>query len=394
MIESRAFMQRGWNVKENKSEGRLHTYTFAVKDVFIIQGHASSAGNPDWLATHETATTHAPAIRQLLHEGATLVGATITDELMFSLNGENSHYGTPVNPVANDRIPGGSSSGSAVAVADGSVDFALGTDTAGSVRIPASYCGIYGFRPTHNAVSIEGVIPLASRFDTVGWFARSASLLEKVGNVLLPESDKHLTSFSTVYVPEEALQLVQPKVAEAFLAELKAMVGHLPIVSIRLTTDRLDTYMETFRTLQGYQIWQTHREWIETHQPTFADDIATRFRWTSTITEEDQKNAEKQVGTIKAQLQELLQNGGLLAIPTSPDVAPKIGTDPSDLEAHRKNTFKLTAISGLAEIPQVTIPRLTIHDLPVGLSFLANKHNDLALLQFARSVQEKEEVLL
>ncbi|GAF23477.1 amidase [Bacillus sp. JCM 19047] len=394
MMESRAFIQRGWSVKENKREGSLHTYTFAVKDVFDIQGHTSSAGNPDWLATHETATTYAPAIKQLLHEGATLVGTTLTDELMFSLNGENVHYGTPINPVANDRIPGGSSSGSAVAVAGGSVDFALGTDTAGSVRIPASYCGIYGFRPTHNAVSIEGVIPLAARFDTVGWFARSASLLENVGNVLLPKSDKQPTAFSTVYVPEEALQLVQPQVAEAFLAALKAMVGELTIVSIRLTTDRLDTYMETFRTLQGYQIWQTHREWIETQQPTFADDIATRFRWTSTITIEEQRRAEEQALIIKSQLQERLKNGGLLAIPTSPDVAPLVGTDPSDLEVHRTNTFKLTAISGLAESPQVTMPRLTVHGLPVGLSFLAHKHNDLALLQFARSVQEKEEVLL
>lgn len=169
--------------------GPLQGLSFTVKDVFAVAGHRSSAGNPDWLRTHEPAADHAPAVRRLLEAGADLRGAAHTDELMYSLGGENYHYGTPVNPHGQDRIPGGSSSGSAVAVAAGSVDFALGTDTGGSVRVPSSYCGVFGFRPTHGAVPLEGVIPLAPGFDTVGWIAGSAELLFKVGRVLLAGAD-------------------------------------------------------------------------------------------------------------------------------------------------------------------------------------------------------------
>lgn len=170
-------------------QGLLKGLSFTVKDVFAVAGHRSSAGNPDWLRTHEPAAAHAPAVRRLLEAGADLRGAAHTDELMYSLGGENYHYGTPVNPHGKDRVPGGSSSGSAVAVSAGSVDFALGTDTGGSVRVPSSYCGVFGFRPTHGAVPLEGVIPLAPGFDTVGWIAGSAELLLKVGRVLLAGAD-------------------------------------------------------------------------------------------------------------------------------------------------------------------------------------------------------------
>lgn len=169
--------------------GALHGLTFTVKDVFAVAGHRSSAGNPDWLRSHGPADSHSAAVRRLLEAGATLRGAAHTDELMYSLGGENYHYGTPVNPHGENRIPGGSSSGSAVAVASGSVDFALGTDTGGSVRVPSAYCGVFGFRPTHGAVSLEGVIPLAPAFDTVGWIAGSTELLLKTGRVLLGAAD-------------------------------------------------------------------------------------------------------------------------------------------------------------------------------------------------------------
>lgn len=388
MQHSGAFIESGWNLTEHSQDGSLRNLRFAVKDVFHIRDHHVSAGNPDWLATHEAANAHASVVQKLLHESATLVGVTVTDELMFSLNGVNVHYGTPVNPAANDHIPGGSSSGSAVAVANSSVDFALGTDTAGSVRIPASYCGVYGFRPTHNAISLEGVIPLASRFDTVGWFARSASLLENVGAALLPEQENTMT-FSTVYVPEEVLELVQPHIAEHFLSELKTLVGEEKLVYTSISDDKLDTYMNTFRTLQGYQIWQTHGEWIESNKPTFAEDIAARFRWTSTLPADGQEQAERTAKVIKEKMADLLKDDCLLAIPTSPDVAPHIHADAALLETHRTNTFKLTAISGLTETPQLTLPLMDVEGLPIGLSLIAGKHMDRALLQFARRAVAK-----
>ena len=165
--------------------GPLAGLTFAAKDIYDVGGHTCCCGNPDWLATHPPAERTATAVTALLAAGATLVGKTLTDELAFSLNGENDHYGTPVNPAAPDRIPGGSSNGSASAVAGELVDTALGSDTGGSVRAPASYCGIYGIRTSHGAIPLDGVMPLAPSFDTVGWFARDAEMLERVGGVLL-----------------------------------------------------------------------------------------------------------------------------------------------------------------------------------------------------------------
>ncbi|MFQ5924120.1 MAG: amidase family protein, partial [Anaerolineales bacterium] len=170
--------------------GPLAELTFAAKDLFDIAGFVTGAGNPDWLRTHKPATITAPAVQAVVDAGATLVGKTHMDELAFSINGENAHYGTPVNPRAPGRIPGGSSSGSASVVAGEVVDFALGSDTGGSVRIPASYCGTYGFRPTHGRISLTGVVPLAPSFDTVGWFAGKASVLERVGRVLLVDNSE------------------------------------------------------------------------------------------------------------------------------------------------------------------------------------------------------------
>src|SRR5713226_7893748 len=165
--------------------GPLAGLTFAAKDLFDVAGHVTGAGNPDWLALHPPAARTAPMVQRLVDTGADMVGKTHTDELSRGILGENAHYGTPTNPSAPGRVPGGSSSGSAAAVAGALVDFALGTDTGGSVRIPASFCGIFGIRPTHGRLSLEGMVGQAPSFDTVGWFARDADLLARIGEVLL-----------------------------------------------------------------------------------------------------------------------------------------------------------------------------------------------------------------
>ena len=218
-----------WNAFFNQNvaiaptgKGSLDGLVFSVKDVFAIQHYQSSAGNPTWLRTHEESKRNAVAIDMLLNQGAKLRGTTHTDELMYSLNGENFHYGTPINPKAPDRIPGGSSSGSAVSVAAQTVDFSLGTDTGGSVRIPSSYCGIYGFRPTHGAVPIEGVIPLAKSYDTVGWMANSIDLLFEIGRVLLPQL-KEDGDFTNIEFAEEAWELLEGETKAAFSPFLKLL---------------------------------------------------------------------------------------------------------------------------------------------------------------------------
>src|SRR5436309_7882862 len=168
--------------------GPLPNLIFGAKNIYDVAGHKTGFGSPDWLATHGPATRTAPSKQILLDAGADLEGKPHTDELTYSLMGENAHYGPPINVNAPGRIPGGSSSGSAAAVAGRLVDFAVGSDTGGSVRAPASFCGIYGIRPTHGRVSLEGACPLAPSFDTYGWFARDPALLERGGHVPLGDT--------------------------------------------------------------------------------------------------------------------------------------------------------------------------------------------------------------
>ena len=199
--------------------GPLHGLTFATKDIFDIAGRVTGCGNPDWLASHAPAARNAPAVQKLLDAGAHMIGKTITDELAFSLNGQNFHYGTPRNAMTPDRIPGGSSCGSASAVGHGIVDLALGSDTGGSVRIPACLNGIFGIRPTHDAVDSSGVMPLAPSFDTIGWFARDAQTLLRAGDVLLPP-DRSGIAPSRFYIARDAFAIADAAVADKVRAAL------------------------------------------------------------------------------------------------------------------------------------------------------------------------------
>ena len=165
--------------------GPLSGVTLAVKDVIDVAGIPTGAGNPAFLDDAPPAPRHAAAVSRLLDAGADVIGKAHTDEFAFSLSGTNAHYGTPRNPRAPGRVPGGSSSGSASAVASGIAEIALGTDTAGSIRVPASYCGVWGLRPTHGRVPLEGVLPLAPSFDTCGLLAATGELLERAGLPLL-----------------------------------------------------------------------------------------------------------------------------------------------------------------------------------------------------------------
>ena len=219
-----------------------------------------------------------------------MLGKTQTDELTFSLNGENAHYGTPVNVNAPGRIPGGSSSGSAAAVAGGLVDFALGSDTGGSVRAPASFCGVYGLRPTHGRISLEGACPLASSFDTAGWFARDADVMERVGSVLLQEPpDRTLPKH--LLIAEDAFALAGPEATAALERGLERVVALGRSKRITVSPEGLREWLEVFRTLQGFEIWAQHGAWVEEAKPDLGPGIRQRVQWASTITESDAKAA-------------------------------------------------------------------------------------------------------
>ncbi|WP_338131251.1 amidase family protein [Cohnella rhizosphaerae] len=291
---------------EPTGAGSLDHLKFAAKDVFGIAGHANSAGNPDWLNSHEPARKNAEAIARLLRQGARLQGAAVTDELMFSLNGENHHFGTPVNPRAPGCIPGGSSSGSAVAAAAGLADFGLGTDTGGSVRVPSAYCGLFGVRPTHGLVPVEGVIPLASSFDTVGWMARDARTLRLVGEALIGDAVNDAGEFGRLLVAEDAWEIAEDGCRQALRASLDEWDRKMEAQTIALSPTGLADWAAAFRTLQGFEIWAAHGEWIERAKPRFGRGIAERFAWASKIRREDYAGALPKRHQVRERLVSLL----------------------------------------------------------------------------------------
>ena len=366
---------------EPTGSGLLDGLMFAVKDVFSIEGYKSGAGNPDWLKTHDESIRHAPAIARLLSHGATLKGTTQTDELMYSLNGENAHYGTPINPKAPNRIPGGSSSGSAVAVSAGFRDFALGTDTGGSVRIPSSYCGVYGFRPTHGVVSIEGVIPLAKSFDTVGWMSKDPELMCRIGRALI-DGQEEKGVFKKVFFSEDAWGLLDEQCKEVLLSASSMIKEISQREWIMLSERGLDEWSSAFRILQGLEIWEEHGEWIRKENPTFGPGIHERFQWTSTLNRQESSGQEELREEMNKLIPTLLGSDGVIVIPTAPGPAPLLHLQGREAELYRAKTMQLSCIAGLVGLPQATIPLGEVDGLPMGLSFIANRHQDLKLLNW------------
>jgi amidase len=364
--------------------GSLSGFDFAAKDIFDVEGHVCCCGNPDWLASHAPAARTAPVITRLVEAGATLIGKTITDELAYSLNGQNFHYGTPRNGGAPDRIPGGSSSGSVSAVANGAADFALGSDTGGSVRVPAALNGICGIRPSHGATDLTGVMPLALTFDTVGWFARDAALLAKVGDVLLPEEGPKDALGRVVLIPTDAWALAD----DAVRTVLKAALDRLALprrqdIDLAGPTGGLEAWRIAFRTIQMREIWAQHGAWIERNRPRFGPEIAERFALAKeTAAKPDQGEIELRKET-RAMLDEYLAAGAVMVIPTAADIAPLKTQSSADSLRFRDRTLSLTAISNLTGVPQVQIPVGRVQGAPVGLSFISARGSDRALLRFA-----------
>jgi len=362
-------------------DGPLHGLTFAVKDVFDIAGHRTGNGNPVWLETHPPAAHTASAVARLLAAGARMVGKTHTDELAYSLNGENVHYGTPINPRAPGRIPGGSSSGSAAAVAGGLVDFALGTDCGGSVRLPASYCGIYGIRTTHGLVPADGVVDLAKSFDTVGWFARDAAMMRRVGEVLLPSAGEFVPK--RLLIADDAFAFAGGEVAAALAGAVAKLKAALPDHhAVRVYSGEPSAWSGIFRILQGDEIRARHSAWIDTHQPKFGPGIAERFAWTRTIDPADVTRMRPEREAVAAHMDALLGEDALLCLPTAPGIAPKLATPGPELEVFRARAFGLLSIAGLARLPQISLPLSTLHDCPLGLSLIAPRGRDLGLLKW------------
>ncbi len=380
----RAFCTENHVALEGATRGPLAGLTFAAKDVFDIAGHRTGFGQPDWLRTHLPAQTTALAVQKLLDAGANMVGKTHTDELTYSLSGQNVHYGTPVNPAALECIPGGSSSGSVSAVAGGLVDFALGTDCGGSVRLPASYCGVLGIRPTHDRISLAGVAPFASSFDVVGWFARDADIFSRVGVVLLDEENAPPPPKRMLYA-QDAFGLVDYRVTNALeqaVANAAFAIGTLEEVVV--SPEGLERWYETFRVLQAAEIWGNLGEWIQAVRPSFGPGIRERFDLARQVTVTQVVPAKAVREVIRGRMDELLGEGDILCLPTSPRVAPSKDATSDDLEIRvRQQAMSLLCIAGLAGLPQVSLPLATLEGQPLGFSLVGRRGTDTQLLTLA-----------
>lgn len=364
---------------EPTGSGLLDGLSCGVKDVFDIAGAITGCGNPTFAQTHALAAATAAAVERVLAQGAHMVGKTITDELAFSINGANHHYGAPLNTAAPDRLAGGSSCGSAAAVAAGLCDFALGTDTGGSVRAPGSFCGLFGFRPTHGAVSAAGVRPLAPSFDAVGWFTRSGDLLERVGAALLPE-DTRILDVAQRHWPADAWDLLEPTLLPDFRAEIEnALPPAIRFSQEPLSSSGLGAWFEAFRTLQFAEVWAVFGGWLASARPVLGPGIAERMEAASRVTAQQVAAA----GAVRAAVREMLDSAGLIILPTMPGAAPLRTASVATLEGYRGHAMRLLCIAGLAGCPQVTLPLLSASGAPLGLSLVAAPGTDRQLLRIA-----------
>ena len=376
-----AFCKHTHVFRAGVGHGPLRELTFGLKDIFDVSGHRTGFGSPDWFATHSEASTTATVARMLLEAGATLAGRTHTEEMAFSLTGENAHYGTPLNPAAPHRVPGGSSSGSAAAVAGRLVDFAIGSDTGGSVRAPASFCGIYGIRPTHGRISLDGACPLAPIVDTVGWFAREAALLAQIGDVLLGGTPARP---GRLLLATDAFDLSLPGAADALapaVARVTALLGDAEPVNV--SNDGLPAWFDVFRVLQYADIWTTHRAWVTRERPTFGPQVGPRFEAVAQVQPHEVAVMRERRTEITARLDGLLAENAVLLLPTVPDIAPLLKLPPAETVAFRERALALLCIAGLGGLPQVTLPFGTLNGCPIGVSLIAARGNDEMLLDIA-----------
>ena len=375
-----AFVPDGHLQIEGAQEGPLAGATFAVKDIFDVAGTITGRGNPDWLASHAPARRHAPAVQALLDAGARLVGKTITEELAFSIVGTNPHYGTPRNVTAPGRVPGGSSSGSAAAVGGGLADLALGSDTGGSVRVPASYNGIYGMRPSHGRISLVGVMPLAPSFDTVGWFARDPALFAAAGRVLLGDG-RDSRRPARLLLAEDAFARAGSALAQALHPAIRAVEAELgtarPLI---VSADGLDAWYAVLRTLQAAEAWAEHGPWLDRAKPGIGPYLVERLRLASTVTAAEVARAAAARAEIRERLDRLLEGDALLLLPSAAGPPPLIEAPMEEHERVRAATIGITCIASLGGLPQISLPLGRLPEGPVGLSLLGARGADHLLL--------------
>ena len=367
--------------------GPLSGLTFAAKDLFDVAGHPTGGGNPDWAATHPLPEAHAWAVQKLLDAGADLVGKTLTCEISLGILGFNAFDGTPPNPAAPGCLPGGSSSGSASAVAAGLCDVALGTDSGGSVRVPASLCGLYGMRPTLGRISLDGVCRQAPSFDTVGWFARDAATFARAAVALLNQELPEAAA-SGILVAEDAFALADPAVAAALapaVARLAQKFGGATGIPLG-EPGEMQIWGDQRNIVQRAEAWASFRGWIDAVNPRFGFNVARNLAFASAITPEQITLARVVRRRVVERARAMLSGGAVLVMPTTPFTAPPLGLSLRALDEASARIGYLCSFAGMASLPQVSLPLASVDGKPVGLSIIGWRGSDARLVAIAEAL--------
>jgi len=364
--------------------GPLAGLRLAVKDLFDVAGYPTSGGSPILLAMSGLKAQHAASVERLLAAGALFVGKTVTDEFAFSLNGNNAHFGAPINSAAPDRITGGSSSGSAAAVAAGLCEIALGSDTGGSVRGPASHCGLIGIRPSHGRVSLEGCLPLSPSLDTCGWFASDIDPFERTADCLLGQDASPLPRSPRLLWPDDLWSLADAGAAAALQTATARVVERVgPARHVSVVLESADRMYWSFRFIQGREAWLADGALIDAWRIPLGPGVAERFTWARTVSDDEHQAALQYRQDFSRHLDHLLGTDGVLVLPTMPDVAPLRAAPESALEDYRNRAIRLLCPAGLAGLPQISLPMVRHGGAPIGLSLIGPRGSDRSLVQLA-----------
>lgn len=373
-------------------DGPLVGLSVAVKDLFAITGQRVGAGNAAWLASRRPETTTAPAVEDLLRGGASVAGIARTDELAYSIAGANAHYGTPANGALPGGLPGGSSSGPASAVASGQADVGLATDTAGSIRVPASYQGLWGLRTTHGLVPRDGLVPLAQSFDTVGWLTRDGDTLERVvAWALRDQADDAAGPLPTrVRIPAELVDALEQPARTAFHEWLDTAAVHPQVGSVELVDcGDVAALAEAFRVVQAAEAWRNHGAWVGEHPGAFGPGVADRFEAAARITADQEAAARESLAEARLRVRALVADA-VVVMPTVPGPAPSRTASPAEVQATRAATLRMTTLAGVGGLPALSAPFLTVRSglgpAPVGVCLLGAPGTDLALVRRARAL--------
>jgi amidase len=383
MTKGSAFVPHDLAAPIKGGDGPLTGLTAVVKDMYDIAGDVTGGGNPQWLAAHRPAAKNADAVAMLLAAGATITGKTVCDEFFYSITGINAHYGAPVNPRSPGRIPGGSSSGSAAAVAAGAADIGLGSDTGGSVRIPAALNGIYGIRPTTGRVSLGGAMAMAATFDTAGWFTAGPGLLRKLGGIMLQGAAVRAT-VTRLLIPDDVLGLAHQPVVEGFQRFFDRAAPSLPSSSnVTVAPHGFDQWRETFRTIQAFETWAIYGAWLEGHDARLGPGTAERMAYAKTVSAQSTAAAREVLDGLRTHIRGLVPAGTVLLMPTGPALAVKVTASAEELNDFRTRTMAFTCIAGLGGLPQVTLPAANAEGCAVGVSLMGWPGADETLLDLA-----------